>query len=329
MSRRDYGGWPKYVSTAEKKRKAEKKITRLLGSGVELNPVEIEGRKIARTFWGEGWCSHLESFSDYANRLPRGRSYIRSGMVCHLAIEECCVDAIVSGNRLYNVKINIEKLAKAKWAKLKKDCTGEIGSLLELLQGKLSEQIITVVTDRKTGIFPLPGEIDFDCNCPDWADMCKHVAAALYGVGRRLDESPELLFLLRGVNLDELITAGAEETLISNITGQTGKASTRRRVNANQLEDIFGIDLYESAANTENEDSQEEEHAASPDFKSGIITGKEITTLRQSLDLSPKDFALLLKVSTTTIYNWEKAEGPLKLHEKSRRVLSNAAMVYK
>ncbi len=327
MGRQSYGGRPKYVSTAEKKQKAERKIAKLRKSGVELEPVEVEGRKIARTFWGAGWCDHLESFSDYVNRLPRGRSYVRSGMVCHLVIEECCIEAIVSGNRLYNVKISIKKLPEAKWAKLKNKCAGQIGSLMELLQGKLSEQIMAVVTDRKNGIFPLPGEIDFDCDCPDWADMCKHVAAALYGAGRRLDENPELLFLLRGVNLDELITAGAEEALISDISEQTGKTSTRRRVSADQLEDIFGIDLCDSAAINEIKGEHKEEQAVSFDFKSGIISGKEITALRQSLNLSPKNFALLLKVSTATIYNWEKTVGPLKLHEKSRRALNNVAMV--
>jgi len=58
------------------------------------------------------------------------------------------------------------------------------------------------------GLFPSPAEIKLSCSCPDWADMCKHVASALYGVGARLDQKPQLLFVLRGVDENELI-AGA------------------------------------------------------------------------------------------------------------------------
>ncbi len=314
MRRRGYGNWPEYVSTADKKQITQKEIAKLKTSGAKLCPVKVEGRKIAATFWGKGWCEHLESFSDYANRLPRGRTYVRSGMVCHLVIEERCIEALVRGRSLYNVTINIENLPDEKWAMLKKQCAGQIGSLLELLQGKLSDQIMAVVTNRENGIFPLPGEINLCCDCPDWAEMCKHIAAVLYGVGKRLDEKPELLFLLRGVNLDELITAGAEEAFISDLTGKAGEAGARRRVSTDQLEDIFGIELDDTPAAT-----------VSPDYAKGIITGKEVAALRKSLDLSPKDFARLLKVSTATIYNWEKTKGPLKLHDKSRKALIKAS----
>jgi len=314
MGRRGYDGWPRYVSAAEKRQKAQKKIAKLVKSGAELDPVEIEGRTIARTFWGKGWCKHLESFSDYSNRLPRGRSYVSNGLVCHLAIEECHISAIVSGNRLYNVEIKITKLPAAKWAKLKKQCAGRIGTLLELLQGKLSNQLMAEVTDQQNGIFPLPGEIAFDCSCPDWADMCKHVAATLYGVGRRLDEKPELLFLLRGVDQDELITEGTKEAVNAEIAGEKSKKSTRRRVSADQLEDLFGIELNELT----------QDHP-SPVFSDTVITGKTVADLRKTLGLSQKEFASLLKVTAATVNNWEKKKGSLKLHEKNRKTFIEVA----
>lgn len=336
MGRRGYDGWPRYVSAAEKRQKAQKKIAKLLKSGARLDPVEIEGRTIARTFWGKGWCKHLESFSDYSNRLPRGRSYVSSGLVCHLAVEECHISAIVSGSRLYNVEIKITKLPEDKWAKLKKHCAGKIGTLLDLLQGKLSNQLMAEITDKQNGIFPLPGEIDFNCSCPDWADMCKHVAATLYGVGRRLDEKPELLFLLRGVDQEELIAEGTKEVINAGIAGSTSQKSKRRRVNTDQLEDLFGIELSETELVPEDVGSEISGvnnntgktltvETPSPEFTDSKITGKTVAALRDTLGLSQKEFASLLKVSAVTVNNWEKQKNALKLHEKNRKALIELA----
>jgi uncharacterized Zn finger protein len=215
-----------------------KKMDSLRKKGVDIQPVEIDGRKIATTFWGEAWCDHLESFSDFANRLPRGRTYVRNGSVCHLAVDKGTIEAKVSGSELYSVSIAVKTLPAKKWNDVKRRCTGHIGSLLELLQGNLSDQVMQVVTNRENGLFPLPGEISLKCSCPDWASMCKHVAAVLYGVGARLDHKPELLFKLRGVNHEELIAADAEAA-VSTATA-SGKA---KRLAASELSDVFGIDL--------------------------------------------------------------------------------------
>ena len=171
-----------------------RKMDALRKKGVNVQPVVIEGRKIAKSFWGEAWCGHLESFSDFENRLPRGRSYVRNGSVCHLAVAKGRIEAKVSGSELYNVKVAVKTLPGKRWNAVKGRCSGQIGSLLELLQGRLSDHVMAVVTDRQDGLFPSPKEISFECSCPDWAVMCKHVAAVLYGVGARLDAKPELLF---------------------------------------------------------------------------------------------------------------------------------------
>ncbi len=233
-----YNDWKPYVPVAERRRRAMKKMDALRKKGVDIQPVEIDGRKIATTFWGEAWCDHLESFSDFANRLPRGRSYVRNGSVCHLAVDKGKIEAKVSGSELYSVSIAIKTLPAKKWNDVKRRCTGHIGSLLELLQGNLSDQVMQVVTDRQNGLFPLPGEISLKCSCPDWATMCKHVAAVLYGVGARLDHKPELLFKLRGVNHEELIAADAEAAVSAATASGTSK-----RLAAGELSDVFGIDL--------------------------------------------------------------------------------------
>jgi uncharacterized Zn finger protein/DNA-binding transcriptional regulator YiaG len=231
--------WPPYVPVAQRRAKAQREMKKLRKQGKHIEPVEIEGRNIARSFWGKGWCKHLEQFSDYDNRLPRGRTYVRNGSVAHLAISSGKVEAIVNGSVLYNINITIKPLPKQKWDKIRQQCTGQIGSMLELLQGKLSNQVMQIVTDPDTGLFPNLREIELSCNCPDWADMCKHIAAVLYGIGARLDHQPELLFLLRNVDHQALISA---ELDMHAATGGTGK---RRRLASENLSDVFGVDIDE------------------------------------------------------------------------------------
>lgn len=233
-------GWAPYVPVAERRAKAQKQLEKMKKKGLNVQPVLLSGRKIAASFWGKGWCDHMESFSDYANRLPRGRSYVRNGSVCHLEIQSGHIKAIVSGSSLYNVSITITPLVKKKWDAVRSVCSGRIGSLIDLLRGRLDRGVMEVVSDRREGLFPLPGEMKFDCDCPDWAGMCKHVAAVLYGVGARLDHSPEMLFQLRGVNHAELVD-------VSTAVTEVAKAGTsRRRIAATGIADVFGIDMAET-----------------------------------------------------------------------------------
>jgi len=237
-----YGwGWRPYVPVAQRRAKAILKMEKLRRKGVNVQPVRIEGRQIARTFWGQAWCGHLEKFSDYENRLPRGRTYVRNGSVCHLDIAKGKFTAKVSGSEIYDIQITIKSLPKEKWRKLKDSCAGQVGSLLELLRGKLSDHVMSVVTDKDRGLFPKPSEISLNCSCPDWADMCKHVAAVLYGIGARLDERPELLFVLRGVSHAELVTDDAAKAVVTKARKARG-----RTLDDSELSEVFGIDVVPS-----------------------------------------------------------------------------------
>jgi uncharacterized Zn finger protein len=236
-------GFKPYVSVAQRQAKAKRHATSLAKKGHVCCPVTIDGRKIARTFWGKAWCEHLESYSDFANRLPRGRTYVCNGSVIDLQIAPGKIIAIVSGSELYDIAIDIKPLADKTWADIKRQCAGQIASLVELLQGKLSKGVMEIITRREGGMFPAPKEITLDCSCPDWADMCKHVAAALYGIGARFDEQPELLFTLRGVDHLDLIEQAGQAPLT------TGAGDGRRQTIAEQdLADVFGIELSEPAA---------------------------------------------------------------------------------
>ena len=238
-----YGwGWRPYVPVARRRATAAKQMDRLRKKGADIQPVLIEGRTIARTFWGASWCKHLEQFSDFENRLPRGRTYVRNGSVCHLAIERGRVVAKVCGSELYDVELTISALSGERWRALRERCAGRVGSLLELLAGRLSDQVMAVVTDPQSGLFPRVGEMRLSCSCPDWATMCKHVAAVLYGVGARLDHRPELLFTLRGVDQAELVGSAEARTVI-------GKARKSTRTLAeSSLGDVFGIELAATPA---------------------------------------------------------------------------------
>ena len=239
MGRYDDWAWPEYVSVAERKRRALKKLNALRERDQKCEPIALQGRQIATTFWGKAWCDHLETYSDYANRLPRGRSYVRNGSVLDLQISEGKVISQVSGSDLYTIHIQIRSLDPKKWKKIINTCAGKIDSLIELLQGNLSQSVMEILTDREQGMFPSPQQISLKCNCPDYAEMCKHVAATLYGVGSRLDHRPELLFVLRGVKKEDLLTAGTRLSVLSKKTG----ATKRPALKGQDLSKLFDIEL--------------------------------------------------------------------------------------
>jgi uncharacterized Zn finger protein len=220
-------------------REGQRLVKRLAKSGRKPSPVVIDGRAIARSFWGKAWCDNLESYRDYEYRLPRGRSYARNGAVLDLEVQPGTVAAVVSGTSLYDVEVTIKPLAPAHWTRIKAQCAGQVGSLIELLEGRLSDRVMQIITDREQGLFPKPAEIKMTCSCPDWATMCKHVAAVMYGVGARFDHQPELLFTLRKVDHGELIAAATD-------VGVSRRRSQRKTLASEELGSVFGIEIAEA-----------------------------------------------------------------------------------
>jgi uncharacterized Zn finger protein len=239
----DYYGWRPYVSVVERRRKAAREMEKLTKKGHPVSPVTIESRTIVKTFWGKAWCKNLERYSDYANRLPRGRTYVRNGSVVDLRIGPGEVKALVSGSKMYKVAIKVAPVSKARWKSICSDCGGAIDSLVELLQGRFSKGVMERICRQNTGLFPSPKEIKLSCSCPDWALMCKHVAAVLYGIGARLDQQPELLFRLHEVDEKELIAKAGETLPLAK------KAPAADRVlRADDLSGLFGLDMARSTA---------------------------------------------------------------------------------
>ena len=234
------GGWAPYVPVAQRRRNAESQIDKhMKRHGRTAAPVVLEGRTIARTFWGKAWCENLERYSDFSNRLPRGRTYVRNGSVIDLHVEEGRVHAFVAGSSLYEVVITIHPLLPQRWRAIVTECAGRIGSLVELLGGRLSDGVMAILARSNEGLFPAPTEINLRCSCPDGASMCKHVAAVLYGVGARLDRSPELFFTLRKVDQLDLI-ASAEN---APILGHAAIAGEKKLAIGADLSALFGIDI--------------------------------------------------------------------------------------
>jgi uncharacterized Zn finger protein len=238
-----WGGFAPYVSVAKKRAKASKKLKKLQKSNPAVRPVVIEGSSIARTWWGKSWNRNLERYADYENRIRRGRSYVRHGAVLDLQIRAGEATALVQGSRSqpYSVTIRIKELATSRWNHIKSTCAGKLASLPELLAGQFPRALGEIFMEEGKGLFPAPTEIHFSCSCPDWARLCKHVAAALYGVGARLDNDPGLFFTLRGVHVHELISAAVTDKT-KDLLKKAEKKSRRVLEDVN-LSDVFGIDL--------------------------------------------------------------------------------------
>jgi uncharacterized Zn finger protein len=242
MGRYDYG-WPEYVSVAEKKAKAEKKLAQLSKKDPSICPVIITGNKIAHSWWGKAWNANLERYSDYSNRIGRGRSYVRNGAVLDLRIEKGEIRGLVQGSRTepYTVLISITPLAKKTWDEIRSLCAGKLSTLSELLVGSFPKDLNDLFTATGNGLFPTPKEIGFECSCPDWASMCKHVAAVLYGVGARLDNDPSLFFVLRNIDMNDLIAQTLDHES-KKLLDKSGVKSSRVIDDAD-VAGMFGIEM--------------------------------------------------------------------------------------
>lgn len=247
-----YGyGFRPYVSQGERRATAARAMAKRVKSGKPVAPIPpMAGRKIATTFWGRAWCDNLERYGDFANRLPRGRTYVRNGSVVHLEVAPGKVSAFVNGSTLYEVEVKVTRMSAPRWKALCGDCVGEIDSLVELLRGSMDDGVMQRVCRPDDGLFPKPKELEFSCSCPDNADMCKHIAASLYGIGARLDAEPALLFLLRGVSAEELVAQAASAMTARPKAGP----GAGRRLADREVADVFGVELAGASADQPDAD---------------------------------------------------------------------------
>lgn len=344
--------YPRYVSIGARRATTLPEMRRLRERGVRVQPVESVGQVMARAFWGRRWCERLDTFARDEARLPLGRTLVRNGSVCHLEIRPGVLEAMVAGSALFRTVVRIPAMDPTAWQELARACAGRVGSVPELLRGALPEDVIEAVAGSGRGMLPRREEIDPECGCPDGKALCRHAAAALYGVGRRLDAEPELLFRLRGVDAAELIAAAAAPKRTSSAPSEAPPSHPRR-----DAEDAPGPESAPAAVSSPAEvsppakvsppaplpddpipagpgrsvpagadaapASPEAAPAAPADADGDEFrpTGAFIRGLRRSSGFSVAEFAALLRVSVATVRRWEAAPGALTLRSRPRDAL--------
>ncbi len=238
MSFYDYGY---YETKAEKRRRIGEKLERLRKTDPNIAPLTIEGNTLAKSWWGKAWGKNLESYADYKSRLSRGKNYVKQGAILDLKIEEGKVNSKISGSgsKIYDCEIHIERLSDERLKKILEHCQNKISTLDALLTGDFSEELLELFQDKSYGLFPSPDEISFRCDCPDVANICKHVAATLYAIGTKFDDDPMFFFELRQIESENLIQKSVEKKL-ENMLEHVGK-KTSRTMDASKISDVFGL----------------------------------------------------------------------------------------
>ena len=229
-------------SAEELRAKANESVRRAGKKGQSYEPVTCRSRRgeICESWWGQAWCENLEKYADYASRLDRGKGYVRSGAVIDLQISSGRVEAKVQGRRKtpYKVEIRIGRLKEEDCQRIIDRCTSRIESLETLANGDFPEELMDIFTERG-GLFPSPNEISFSCSCPDWAMMCKHVAAVMYGIGLRFDNNPFYFFTLRGIDPDRFIGVALQNS-VEKMLANADKGSDRI-IDEGSITELFGV----------------------------------------------------------------------------------------
>lgn len=229
--------WSSREQAEEARARLAREIARRRAEGEPLTAVTApKSGHLCAQFWGRAWCRHLQDMTAYEGRLAPGRTCLRQGRVHDLTIHPGEVRAIVADQTLHTTRLHIRPLEAETWNRLQQAAAASGPSLLDLLSGRLGEDLLRLLCDPETGLFPRADEIRFDCDCTDDAEPCKHAAAVFYAVGLELDARPEALFLLRGADPTVLLAEAAREA------GASLQAAANDLA-ANNLGALFGIDL--------------------------------------------------------------------------------------
>ena len=185
---------------------------------------------------------------------------------------------------------------------------------------------IKIVCTNPENITVFKCEITLDCDCPDGAVCCKHVAAVLYGIGARLDAEPELFFTLRGVDPQSIISA---ETVVDTLTSDASS-----ELASSDLGDVFGISL-DAEVPPETVDEPVERLAPTPKLrprypeKTAVTADPNTPTIfketRKRLGLTQTEFAKRLGTNQATISAIERGGKNLRAAKLLDRVKMLAA----
>ena len=169
----------------------------------------MKRKPFALTWWGKTWIGALERLGViWENRLPRGRTYARKGMVLNCDIQPGLITARVAGTREtpYKIKIKVKEFTKETKEKIFQILRQRPLLVSSILNLTLPENIVEIFKDHGIDLLPTTEEeFDTDCTCPDWANPCKHIAAVFYVLAEVIDNDPFVLFTLRGIPKEEFL----------------------------------------------------------------------------------------------------------------------------
>lgn len=304
-----------YTSAARKRELAAFEKARLIEKGFNPLPVDAFSGPIASSAFGESWVDKIEDWADEPNRLGRGKTSLRAGSVVHLGINGGEAVALVQGGRLYRVYIKVAPISKKRKKILRAKSAQDPDIMMALLTGNYDADLAQAFCGND-GLLPAAREIGFSCSCPDYAGVCKHVAAALYGIARRIDSDPRLLFQLRGVEPEDLL----------RLDGIPADFCLDDGLEADRIQDIFGIELKASAGSELEEAAEEAAPYASAQiaglaFNPKIPTGEGIKALRRAAGLSQEEMAKSLDITLRTLRRWESEKVPA-MQDSSRERLA-------
>ena len=202
--------------------------------------IKLKSKNISCEWWGQQWCQNIGKYADYANRLERGRTYIRKQAVESLELKDRYIAARVKGSYFpyYDVVVEVDPLREDKVSEVLE----QIKDISLITNGYVSNDYYNLFT-VKEGLFPDTNEIRFSCTCPDCASMCKHVAAVLYAFGSILDKDPLALFKLRGVEVETYFDKKLYETANKMFQSISSFSSDERTISEDDISNVFGLDI--------------------------------------------------------------------------------------
>ena len=165
--------------------------------------IEMASRPITKTWWGEKWLDALKGV-DYANRIGRGKTYANTGRVYDIIINDNLALAKVKGNyqSFYNVSVEFKQFSQSEKNTIIKAIYENPTVMSALLNRKLPREVYDLLKSQNVNVFPTSHrDLNTDCNCPDYATICKHIAGLVYMIALEIDKDPFLIFKLRGLDL--------------------------------------------------------------------------------------------------------------------------------
>lgn len=179
------------------------------------------------TAWGQRFLQALEQGLE-PKRLARGRQYSASHRVPDWAWTggHLRFSGKNRGTAYYGMNepirfeghIEISPLPGCLWQAVIPELGNQAGFIARLLLNEIPDSLESHLQARGHSLIPgrYGEDLQATCSCPETESPCRHVAAVLVALAARIDQTPLLLFELRGLNRATL-AARLEDTVLGGI----------------------------------------------------------------------------------------------------------------